>query len=1388
MAENVYSKGTRVWLEDKDAEEQWAPGEVKSVSTMDAGEKIEICFVGSGGMETTICTSPAEITSNSPHLPPLMNPPNLEAPRELATLTHLNEPSVLHALRERYLQKKIYTYSGIALIAINPFEPLGIYGMETIERYMGVGVTKPVKLVKGVGTDADNEDEDEEEGEQLEELDPHLFAIAKDAYMAMTQDRKGQTIIVSGESGAGKTETAKYIMRYMAAVNAVNADGDAMSLSTPSPSQPNFPPRTPLSPNSPHSNSSPSKPAFNSSQLSLTSPSSFGRHSLSRPSIEQQILATNPILEAFGNAKTARNNNSSRFGKYIQILFDDEGTSSSLTTAYSPRDSHTYSTQPKTPTTPRTPRAPHSKSKTKVPPRITITGARIRTYLLERSRVVFQHGTGGEQNYHIFYQLCAGAASTSSSTPMSPEPVDDLGLGPDMKFHYLNSTSSSSSLHEGLNHRIPWADYAKDFVATKQALETVGIGREAQRGIFRLVAAILHLGNVSIIQKRDVAMIPDGDEAFERVVQLLGISSSSSSSSDEGSKLFKKWLLNRQISTPSRTQSKSGLAVGETFVKALNKDQAVNVRDGLAKWLYACLFEWLVGVVNGSLGEEGGRGGEGQKYGDGDKGMFIGVLDIYGFEHFESNHFEQFCINYANEKLQQQFTAHIFQLEQDTYEEEGIPWSFVEFVDNKKCVEVIESRYPYPGILALLDEECRLPTTTDMSFCQKLNDLLGAGPAAEVFKGVFNPMRGPNLPTTHLPTATAAVGGSANHLRPTTPTPSAHNHHSIAHHGPSTTSTTTGARPTNLHANTAFTIAHYAADVTYQVDGFLEKNRGVVPDEQVEVLRRWGGELVREVVGDSSHVGMGEGEKDKEKEGKGGNGVANGLGGGGKHAVVTSGQRKPTQCTLFKHSLNALMEMLYSTRIHYIRCVKPNNAKSPWLFDSAHVLAQLRACGVLETIRISAAGYPSRWSYEEFKERYSIFLPEPEQRQLATNPESFETRQVCESILHLTLPDEAQDIDAGHAKTPKAPLHHGSTKLYQLGKTKLFFRVRTLALLEGLRTRLLVEQEERREHAALEVQRVYRGWMARRLYAEMLRERNWAISVQCAVRAFLGRKVLEELKEERIRIREEEERILAEKKEKERQERERVIDLTTDTDILTVPAGSSSLASKSLPPVPQDGSLPQSKSGAQHADLIGASLPPRHISRPRHTGDPKHSHESAHGISKSKTSMESSHSTQRSQSRPRASSSRPPSRAQSPVGEMATAMLNLLHPTPPLEPYLGGLPVPTTSSRGRTKNYQSPTASSTSRTPSRPPSRTRAQSRPNTPSTPSKTSRLKKFAFYRHGQSKSVDTSKQPDHNQGVDEDNDVSTPLPELKIYNQFMRGREGGDPSLNLRPRWRY
>lgn len=376
MAENIYSKGTRVWFEDKD--HAWISGEVTSV-TKESGDAIKLVFVDERGKEVVIQTTGADIKKGKEGLPPLRNPPLLETIDDLATLSHLNEPSVLHTIRNRYAQHSIYTYSGIVLIAVNPFQRVTLYGPDIMQAYSG---------------------------RKRGDLEPHLFAIAEDAYTAMRKDGTGQTIIVSGESGAGKTESAKYIMRYLASVNPPDAAH-----------------RTKL------------------------------KYSLDESSeVERQILATNPILEAFGNAKTTRNDNSSRFGKYIQILFDGKQE---------------------------------------------IVGARIRTYLLERSRIVFQPIT--ERNYHIFYQLCTGAPSKERK---------DLGLDTDItKFHFLKQGGPSATPINGV-------DDAEEFRATQQALSTVGISVEKQWALFRLLAALLHLGNMKITGVRQDSTIDDNDPAL----------------------------------------------------------------------------------------------------------------------------------------------------------------------------------------------------------------------------------------------------------------------------------------------------------------------------------------------------------------------------------------------------------------------------------------------------------------------------------------------------------------------------------------------------------------------------------------------------------------------------------------------------------------------------------------------------------------------------------------------------------------------------------------------------------------------------------------------------------------------------------------------------------
>ncbi|KAI0272140.1 myosin 5 [Russula aff. rugulosa BPL654] len=874
MAENIYSKGTRVWFTDK--EQGWISAEVTNI-LRSSDEKIKITFVDDRGKEIIVDTTARAIKEGQDDLPPLRNPPLLETADDLATLSHLNEPSVLHTIRNRYAQHSIYTYSGIVLIAMNPFQRVTQYSPEIIQAYSG---------------------------RKRGELEPHLFAIAEDAYTAMRKEGVGQTIIVSGESGAGKTESAKYIMRYLASINPPDSNAKTRT------------------------------------KLSLDESSE----------VERQILATNPVLEA-------------------SILFDGKQE---------------------------------------------IVGARIRTYLLERSRIVFQPLT--ERNYHIFYQLCSG-------TPLKER--KDLGLDTDItKFHYLKQGGPHST-------PIPGVDDAEEFRTTQQALSTIGISVEQQWAVFRLLAALLHLGNVKISQTRSDAAIDENDTELLLATRFLGVDKAE----------FKKWTVKKQITTRS-----------EKIVTALNATQATVVRDSVAKFVYVCLFEWLVAIVNESLA---GENGEAEKRAE----MFIGVLDIYGFEHFQKNSFEQFSINYANEKLQQEFNAHVFKLEQEEYVKEQINWKFIEFSDNQPCIDVIEGKL---GVLALLDEESRLPAGTDASFLQKLYAQIAKPETKDVFK---KPRFG----------------------------------------------------------NTAFTIAHYALDVTYEAEGFLEKNRDTVPDEHMTLLASTKNTFLREVL-DAALAST----KAPESPLPNSPAVSDTSGASRRHSFIPdpgrtslvnsaasgprrpgAAARKPTQASIFKSSLSSLMETLGITNVHYIRCIKPNEQKEAWKFVPQQVLGQLRACGVLETIRISCAGYPTRWTYEEFAERYYMLVPSS---QWGPMIQRMQLNALCSLILERTIndPDKCQN-----------------------GKTKIFFRAGMLAALETLRADRLngmvtVVQKNMRRHmcmkryremrtAAIRIQTWWRGILATRLVARVRRE-TAAIRFQKAARRYIQRKRFTELRTTVVRF------------------------------------------------------------------------------------------------------------------------------------------------------------------------------------------------------------------------------------------------------------------------------
>ncbi|KAM0813464.1 putative Myosin-2 [Seiridium cardinale] len=825
-----YDVGTRAW--QPDATEGWVPSEVVK-KTIDGNKVILEFKLENEEIKKVELSLEGLETGNDPSLPPLMNPTMLEASDDLTNLSHLNEPAVLQAIRLRYMQKEIYTYSGIVLIATNPFARVdSLYVPGMVQVYAG---------------------------RQRATQAPHLFAIAEEAFADMLRDKKNQTIVVSGESGAGKTVSAKYIMRYFA------------------------------------TRESPDNPGGRSKR---------GAEAMSET--EEQILATNPIMEAFGNAKTTRNDNSSRFGKYIEIMFDEN---------------------------------------------TNIIGAKIRTYLLERSRLVFQPLK--ERNYHIFYQLIAGATDAQRK---------ELSILPVEQYDYMN---------QGNAPVIDGVDDKAEFEATKKSLTTIGVDETQQMGIFRLLAGLLHLGNIKITASRSDSVLPPDEPSLVKACSILGIDATN----------FAKWIVKKQLITR-----------GEKITSNLTQQQAIVVRDSVAKYIYSSMFDWLVEIINYSLATDDVLSRV---------RSFIGVLDIYGFEHFAKNSFEQFCINYANEKLQQEFNQHVFKLEQEEYVREQIDWTFIDFSDNQPCIDLIENKM---GILSLLDEESRLPMGSDEQFVTKLHHNF----AADKNKFYKKPRFG----------------------------------------------------------KSAFTVCHYAVDVTYESDGFIEKNRDTVPDEHMEVLKASSNKFLGQVLAAALAV--------REKDVASASSAVAKPGGGRRIGVAVN--RKPTLGGIFRSSLIELMNTINNTDVHYIRCIKPNEAKEAWKFEGPMVLSQLRACGVLETVRISCAGYPTRWTYEEFALRYYMLVPSAQW--------TAEIREMANEILSTALGESTG---------------HGQDK-YQLGLTKIFFRAGMLAFMENLRT-------ERLNSAAIMIQKNLKAKYYRNRYLEA---RNAVLGFQSLARAFMIRRKAEE--------------------------------------------------------------------------------------------------------------------------------------------------------------------------------------------------------------------------------------------------------------------------------------
>lgn len=539
--DSEWSKKKLVWVPHP--EEGFLAGKIIKETKMSSGENTYVVELVDTSQHMEVSASQIE----------KMNPPKLAKSEDMSVLSCLNEAAVLHNLKERYYSGLIYTYSGLFCVVINPYKKLPIYTDTIIDAY---------------------------KGKKRHEVPPHIFAIADSSYRSMMTEGADQSILCTGESGAGKTENTKKVIQYLAHIAS-------------------------------------SKSKSTSSSYTLNENPHVGE-------LEQQLLQANPILEAFGNAKTVKNDNSSRFGKFIRINFDASGY---------------------------------------------ISGANIATYLLEKSRVI--HQSRDERSFHIFHQFLLGATEAQRQEFL------------------LNDISRYRFITEG-NVIIPGVDDSMEFRNTIEAMKIMGMADDEIASIFRVISAILHFGDMEFIEERnqDQAQLKEHSVA-QKIAYLIGVKSDN---------------LVQAILKPKVKMAR------EMVTRSQNVNQAKFAVEAIAKACYEKLFAWLVARINKSLDKSHRSGAH-----------FIGILDIAGFEIFERNSFEQLCINYTNEKLQQLFNHTMFILEQEEYQREQISWEFIDFgMDLQPTIDLIEQ--PVGGIMAILNEECWFPKATDHSFVEKLSD------------------------------------------------------------------------------------------------------------------------------------------------------------------------------------------------------------------------------------------------------------------------------------------------------------------------------------------------------------------------------------------------------------------------------------------------------------------------------------------------------------------------------------------------------------------------------------------------------------------------------------------------------------------------------------------
>uniref|UniRef100_A0A8C6IQ70 Uncharacterized protein n=1 Tax=Melopsittacus undulatus TaxID=13146 RepID=A0A8C6IQ70_MELUD len=798
---------------------------------------------------------------NASHIKP-MHPTSIHGVEDMIRLGDLNEAGILRNLLIRYREHLIYVnihwfYTG----GSKPYQLLPIYSPEQIRLYTN----------KKIG-----------------EMPPHIFAIADNCYFNMQRNNKDQCCIISGESGAGKTESTKLILQFLAAIS--------------------------------------------------------GQHSW----IEQQVLEANPILEAFGNAKTIRNDNSSRFGKYIDIHFNKRGA---------------------------------------------IEGAKIEQYLLEKSRVCRQ--AQDERNYHVFYCMLRG---------MSMEQKKKLGLGKATDYNYLamgNCTTCDGR------------DDSKEYANIRSAMKVLMFTDTENWEISKLLAAILHMGNLQYEGKgtRDVVQHTAALHSVEPQDVM-------------------NCLTSRTIITR-----------GETVSTPLSMEQALDVRDAFVKGIYGRLFVWIVEKINAAIYRPPSQELKSVR-------RSIGLLDIFGFENFTVNSFEQLCINFANENLQQFFVRHVFKLEQEEYNLENINWQHIEFTDNQDALDMIAIK-PM-NIISLIDEESKFPKGTDATMLHKLNSQH-------------------KLNTNYIP-------------------------------------------PKNNY-ETQFGINHFAGIVYYETKGFLEKNRDTLHGDIIQLVHSSKNKFIKQIFqADVAMVG---------------NGVCPDLDSEGAASHSETRKRSPTLSSQFKRSLELLMRTLSVCQPFFVRCIKPNEYKKPMLFDRELCVRQLRYSGMMETIRIRRAGYPIRYTFVEFVDRYRVLMPGVKPRiaeavlgrdddwqigktkiflkvGLSPHPSCHPEPFACEGASYHSL------SITRHDRFPSSGMALGRTWT----KTSVrngWMRIGFLRLQALYRSRKLHKQYHMARRRIIEFQARCRGYLVRRAF----RHRLWAVlTIQAYARGMIARRLYKRLRGE----------------------------------------------------------------------------------------------------------------------------------------------------------------------------------------------------------------------------------------------------------------------------------